>query len=332
MGNSTISVQDTLDLIATMGDVNPQANPGAYATTLVLVIANDTMSDLVSRRFNFKWNSKDATPFLTNSWQQDYPQLGLNDVAWLENGVWVDINSTSLPLPSDEILAVDNLLRSSGAVYGSSLLTGPPSRICWKYNRQLVYGPWPGASKLYSPLLTQTPTPANGPMAWKDSNGNILTLTTFGTTGTVAVAAPANSPEGTLLDDGSVVWTVVDPNGQGFRIYPLPPSGGPVYQICPVYQMQSVKILTLDQTLDPMPDDYAQGYRRGFKCHALEYSADPKVRMGFEQARVDWLKGVEDAMEQGNREAEEFRMVPATQVVDEWYGRRRNPRDPGQPL
>lgn len=331
MGNSTITVQDTLDLVATMGDVSPQANPGAYAPNLILTIANDTMSDLVSERFNFKWNSKNAPPFLTNSWQQDYPQIGLRDVAWGENGVWLDINSTSLPLPCDEVIFVKDMLKSNSG-YGAIAFGGPPRRACWLYNRQLSYGAWPGASLLYTPLLGTSPQVANPLMCFRDTNRNILTLTGFGTTGTVAPAAPANSIEGVEVADGSCIWTVCDPDGQGWRIFPLPPSAGPVYEVNLVYQQTCIKFTALDQTLDPMPDDFAANFRRGFKCHSVEYSADPRVRATFEQMRKDWLDAIANAMEQGDREEDSYMMIPATQVVEPTWGILRNPRDPGQPL
>lgn len=331
MGNSTITVQDTLDLMKTMGDVDPQANPGAYATNLVLTIANDTMSDLVSNRFNFKWNSRNAPPFLTNSWQQDYPQLGLRDVAWAENATWLEINSTQLPLPCGEIIAVNEMLPTNSG-FASGGFTGWPSKICWLYNRQMSYRPWPGATLLYTPLIGANPQVANPLMCFKDTNGNILTLTGYGTTGTTAPAAPANSIEGTTLDDGSCVWTVCDPDGQGWRIYPLPPSAGPVVQVYPIYQQSSKKIVGLDQTLDPMPDDFAANFRRGFKAHSVEYSADARLRATYPQLKADWLNAIADAQEQGNREPDDFMMIPATQVVQPYWGVRRNPNNPETPL
>lgn len=330
MGNSTITVQDTVDLIATMGDVNPQANPGAFATNLILTIANDTMSDLCSERFNFKWNSKNAPSFLTNSWQRDYPQIGLKDVAWIEAGIWVEINSTSLPLPSDEIIAVKDMLLTNPG-FGGGSFTGWPTKICWLYNRQLSYGVWPGAAQVFTPLLGANPQVANPPMCYRDTNGNILTLTAFGTTGSTAAAAPANSIEGVTVNDGSCVWTVCDPDGQGWRIFPFPPSAGPVYQVNPIYQQASVKFVAMDQTLDPLPDDFAANYRTGFKTHSIKYSADKNIRATFIVERKEWLDSIEGAQAQGDREPDDYMMIPATQVVEPFWGRRRNPNDPGTP-
>jgi hypothetical protein len=80
-----------------------------------------------------------------------------------------------------------------------------------------------------------------------------------------------------------------------------------------------------------MPDDFIANFRRGFKAHAIEYSADPKVRATFPQAKSDWLASIAGAEMQGDRDTDSFMAIPATQVVSDIYSRRRNPNDPGRP-
>ena len=347
MGNSTTSVQDIIDTIAsTGGDLSPQANPGNYGTKLSLRIANDVMADLLSgaqgpetawtNRFNWKWNSKLAAVFYTNTYQQDYPQIGLVDVDWLEIFQWVDINNTSIPKPisrPQDTYCVRSLPRLSLGM----TTYGWPSQLSWDYNKNLSYGTWPGANKVYYPLVSASNVAQqNGPMAILDANGNILVLTTpsptgTGTTGNTAPLAAVNAAEGVTVTDGTCVWTVAGPNSQGFRVWPLPGATGPVYQIQVRYQMIAPKLTTLQSLINPVPDNYSMYFRRGFIAHSLAAAVDPKLQAQGRAARGEWLQDLAAAARQGDREQVFYGLVPASFPMDSPNSGMRNPRDPGQP-
>src|ERR1700678_3122844 len=99
MGNSTVTLQSVNDFVAAGGVANPLNQPSGYGTQLALTLGSDVMADFIAERFNWKWNSIVAAPFYTNSWQQDYPQIGLVNVDWGEDADRVDINNTSIPKP-----------------------------------------------------------------------------------------------------------------------------------------------------------------------------------------------------------------------------------------
>lgn len=328
MGNSTIQIQDVVDQLAAL-NISPQANPSGYSAKTTVAIANDTMSDLIAECFNFKWNSRRGVPFYTNSWQQDYPMLGLADLGWLENFVWVEINSTTLPLPSDQektFRALPVISQNMGSI------SSRPKALSWDYNKNFFYGVWPGAGKVYVPPVGQVTTPQNGPTAFVDKNGNILLLTTYGTTGTVAPFAPLGStPITTNVADGSCVWTVCDPLGQGYRIGPLPPANGPTFQINPVYQQKAVKFTGVTNFLDPLPDDFLHDFKVGFKAYCYEYSQDANVRSQASAMKQAWLAAMLNAKQQGDREPSVYGLVAAARPVQSIYGRRRNPMDPLRP-
>jgi hypothetical protein len=328
MGNSTRPLQDVIDQIAPIGDISPLAMPSGYGPTMAMKIGNKAMRGLIAKRFNWKWNRKLGKPFLTNSWQQDYPQIGLSDVAWLEDGFWVDINNTVVPKPQDRIY-VNRDLPSVAQVF----VTTPVTNLNWDYNQNLQYGAWPGAGKVYAPLLGATISPQNGPMAIVDANGNILTLTGFGTTGNAAPSLPAASTEGTTVTDGTATWTCCNPLGQGWRVYPLPPSSGPVYQINPTYQLRPPTFTDLGQMLDPIPDDYSQWFEVGYKAFAMEYSTDPQKRNDAEREQFKWLAAMDDACKQGDKEVSGYGLIPAARPVASVFGNsgRRNPMDPLRP-
>src|ERR1700727_829173 len=177
---------------------------------MALDLATQVMADIACERFNWKWNRADAAPFLTNSWQQDYPQLAQPNgvIGWGEDCDAIDILNTALPLP------LRNLSWRRGLSRTSSLNGWWPGNICWMYNEDLFIGAWPGAGVTYYPL-TVSPQPQNPLMSMTDVHGNILIVTTPGVTGSVAPELPAASAEGTTVADGSVVWTCVSPTSQG---------------------------------------------------------------------------------------------------------------------
>ena len=323
MGSSTRTVASFFDVAAGKGIPDPRQGAAGYATSLSLQIANDVMSDIIAERFNWKWNRRIAAPFYTNSFQQDYPQLGIADLGWLEDCDRIDINNTSLPKPLKQLTVRRQLSRTSA-------LWKPISDICWMNNDQLSYGTWPGAHVIYTALVGAQ-TKQNPIMSMVDSNGNLLILTTFGTTGNSAPAAAANSAAGTTVNDGSAVWTVVDPNTSGFRINPLPGAAGPVYQVIPYYQMSAPNLTSFATKIDPIPDDQASYFQVGIEAYCLGASPNPGDRARFVDARNQWLLSMDGIKKQGDRELDAYGLVPTTSVVESTYGGLRNPQDPSQP-
>lgn len=328
MGGSTVKLQDIVDSVAVMADVSPQANPTGYDSATILSAANDTISELIARNLNWKWNSFNAAPFLTNSWQQDYPQLGLSNLGWIEEAWWVDVNNSQRPLPNGMLQAAKDL--PVAPVNNTGYQGSYPARIAWMYNKQLQYGDWPGANSLYTPLITAN-VQQNPPAAIVDANGNLLLLTQYGTTGANAPAAPKGSLEGFTVNDGTCIWTVLDPMGQGFRLDILAPPSGPIYRITAKSQAKAKRFLTINDTIDPVPDDAAHHFRRGFKAQCYAYASDSKARQQYPQMRAEWLQSMGDAEASADREPEASMISPATQIVAPMWGIMRNPRDPGRP-
>lgn len=323
MGNSSISVQQVLDWAKAKGMPVPTDQPGSYGTDLAIKAGNDVMSDLVAERFNWKWNHATAPPFYTNSYQQDYPQIGLSDIGWLESADRVDINNTSYPKPLRQMTAVKQLSRTSDSFV-------PSNQICWMYNKDLAFGVWPGPGQVYSPLVAAQ-IQQNPLMSMIDVNRNLLVVTTFGTTGSVAPVLPVNSAEGLTVNDGSVVWTVVSKVGQGFRVYPLPGASGPVWQITPYYQVKLAPLVSLQSFLDPIPDDFERIFQVGYELYCKQSSPNPQDRAEGLKLYPLWLQGLMDAKKQGDRELNAYSMLPATSPVANTYDYIRNPQDPSQP-
>ena len=325
MGNSTIKLADMFDIVAGRGIPDPRQGAAGYGNKVALDAANDAMADLICERFNWKFNSQIAAPFYTNGWQQDYPQLAqaAGPISWGDDCDCIDINNTALP----------KLLRSvkwRRALPRTSLSRWITENICWMYNKDLTIGVWPGANVTYQPLIGNGPTAVNPWLNMLDVNGNILIVTTFGTTGTTAPSLPAASDEGTTVTDGSVIWTCVSPTSQGFRIDNLPGGTSPVWKIVPSYQLDPPRFLNMQQTLDPIPDSFSRHYRRILEAECLIASANPGDMKRGELSKQTMLEALEKAIKQGDRELNIWSLMPASGVVEERYGNygKRTAADP----
>ena len=340
MGNSTLTLQTILDQLAAAGKFDPRNAPAGYNQDLILGLANDTMADLVAgaedNRFNWKWNRAMAAPFLTNSFQQDYPQPAQTGgaIGWGDDCDKIDINNTMIPKPINVPgppkwkRQLPRVSAQFGGVFGG------PSALCWMYNNELSYGTWPGAGVVYSPLITTGAGPQNPLMSFIDVNGNYLILTAFGTTGLTQPSAGASAAEGTAVPDGSCTWTVVAGTSQGFRVWPLPNASGPCYQMIPSYQLEPPLFvappagLGVGQTISPIPNSFARHFKRAFEYQCKGSSRDPNDRKEFLEEYPKWLAGLRSAARQGDKEPNAYALLPATSPVDEvWGGRGRYTAD-----
>lgn len=327
MGNSTITLQDIMDSVSTIGDLNPVFNStGGWANEPALTIGNDVMSELLSVRYPWKWNRLKIPPFPLNSLQQDYLSP-VKNLGWLENGLRVDINNSQYPPPSWPIYAVRDLQMSNTQ-------GGFPSQVCWFYNRDLELALWPGPGEVYvQPIGAQT-DPENPATNITDEYGNLLALYAYGVTGDIPPAAtyppidptnPNSLPDltanvtGQIIDDGTCQWIVVDPDAQGFRFNPMPPSGGNVWLVRIFAQKKAPRFVKLKQTIDPIPDDESKWFLDGCIAYAHRYSSNPAVKAKYEPYKMAWQGAMADETKQNDREDESKGFFPDRSVMAPSY-------------
>ena len=313
MGNSTLTLQSIMDGISTIGDLNTVFdNTGGWADEPALTIANDVMGQFISVRFPWKWNRVKIPPFPLISNQQDYAS-NFSTLGWLENGRRVDINNTTVPTPDAPVYAVRELPEDSVA-------SAWPFQVCWLYNKLLQQEIWPGPDVAFVyPIGTANPPPENPYTNILDPSGNILALTEWGTTGSVEPDAGLDAEPGDTVQDGTVLWEVMDRDAQGFRVYPRPPQSGTVWLMRLFAQRKAPIFTTLQQKLDPIPDDYAHWFRDGCVAYAHRYSSNPQVRARFQQMKQDWIAAVDGAAHQGDREDESMGFFPDRGVMSSGY-------------
>jgi len=135
----------------------------------------------------------------------------------------------------------------------------------------------------------------------------------------------------TTATDGTVVWTAINPKGQGFRINPAPAQTGPMWRILPVGQARVPLFTKMSQYIDPVPDDYYSYFKQGFFAQCFRRSPDAKVRAKFKDEWAIWLKSCDNAVRQGSREQDDWGFYPtAAGVMDTGYG--INPVNPAYPF
>ena len=294
------------------------------------------MKKFLSSALKWNFNRRILPIGITNSWQQDYA-TNLSDVAFLQDGRLLDINNTALPRPIWPLEVVQNAPETTQQY-------GRPGQLCVLLNRDLQYATWGasgiGTGDLANPqpgqtilsMVGTTVAPANPLLQVRDPNGNLWVLTTFGTTGSYGGSAPQYtqppwptnpvypsfaqpSVVPTTFTDGTVVWTAVNPNNFGFRLTPLPPQTGVPYQIFPVYQMRPPTFLTLAQTIDPIPDDYAPAFMDGLVAYFYSQVTDPKIRAKHADAVGMWEKALKESKNSMDRTRDNAIMYPSTSIM-----------------
>ena len=327
---SVLTLQQMLDKVLPLGDVKPVlADVSGYQLEPFITICTDVYSDIVGVPFPHPWNQIKLPQFYTNSFQQDYALVNPDgssffNVEWLESGIVVQMTPSTIPKPWGYVECGRSQTQATGSLIQPMNWSWPTFTANRLQNYMLYYGTWgaadtgnsswgnnPGPGSVYtSPVLASTMS-AQPISQIKDTNGNLQVVTTYGTCGNTQPTWPAaNSPAGTNTTDGTTVWTVVDPNGTGIRILPVPSQTGVVFQFDLIGQQPSVNFTSLSQTFAPFPDKYSSYFRQGIIAQCYRYSSDPKVQAKFEKNYTIWLKSLNELRATQDRELEENRFVP----------------------
>lgn len=329
---STVTLQNIADILTTMIDIQPILSVGGYSNLTMITIANDVMNEFCAQSFPWKWNEIQIPPFYTSSWQQDYAIPGLINLASLQRGICININNTSIPKPWGYVQVVREQTLSTSSWNGPCpFFNAPLFNVNWMLNGNLYYGTWGGANtgnsslgnnpvanSVYTNPLGTGSQPSNPITQIIDANGNLLVLTGYGHEGTTAPIAPAASVAGTVAIPGSgatTQWTVVDPNGQGIRLNPVPSQSGAVWQFLLSGQAKPVRFSNLSQTIYPLPDTMEPTFRQGCVAQAYRYSQSSKVAAKHQIEWPLWIRSLQLAREKEDKERDASRFTPARSVL-----------------
>lgn len=337
MGNSSVTLQDLIDDARSNAELAPAIPTGGYSDAPALSIANDVMQNMIAggpmgQPFNWKWNRMLEKSFFINSWQQDYFIANQVSLGWLESCTGVNYSTTSFPKPVRPIECKRDLLITN--TQNSQL-----AKICWMQNDTMLTGTWGQATQLSSTGLTNPgpgvvytdpsnlpSMPLNPTTSVKDAFGNLWTLTQYGVCGGTnpfvtnlnPIFPTLQNPSivSTVVTDGTVQWTAVNPKGQGYRVNPIPGQTGSVWLIQPVAQNKVPFIKTLGSFLDPVPDDFYTFFKQGFFAQCYRRSPDPKVRAKFEMEYKLWQIALTNAVMEGANQLDDWGFVPSTNCME----------------
>lgn len=330
MSASTITLQQVADVLAGIVDIQPILSVGGYSNTTMLTIATDVMNELCAQPFPWKWNEFSLPLFYTNSWQQDYAIPGLATLASLQRGVCFNVSVNTVPKPWSYVNIVREQEQATGAWFGPCpFFAVPLFNANWIPVSSMYFGTWggsnldstlgnnPGAGSVYISPVGAPSQPSNPCTQIIDANGNYLVLTTYGTEGSAAPVLPANATPGTTVSGtgATTIWTVVDPNGQGIRISPVPSQTGAEWQFRLIGQAKPVRFISLSQTLAPLPDSFEPTFRQGCLANAYQYSAVGDVRQKFAMEWPLWIRSLLFSREKEDKERDADRFVPARSIV-----------------
>jgi hypothetical protein len=300
---STLTVQNLIDYARLFPWTTPALGVAGYSDEPALSFADDIMKKILAKSNPWPWNAAKFPAIQTQPYQQDYPtNISQTTMGWLQSAVMIDINSTSTPKVIPPLTVVRALL--------PTFLANAPQKVAWIPNQLAQTGSWPGPLTPYvNPLSSQGGGPSNNPLtAITDPNGNIQVVTTYGVTGGSQPAWPAaTSPGGTVTVDGSVTWTVADPNGVALRLDALATNNSIVWEIRSLFQVKPPNVTSLSQTMAPIPDDLSYLVKQGFLAYTYKQSDNNKFQIEYAQ----WLQAIQEAMGASDREYQEFGFYPA---------------------
>ena len=294
-----------------------------YSTEPFLSCLNEVISRILDESMPWKWNRELIPPFLTVSLQQDYCTQ-ISDIGWLENAWEVDINnSTSNANGAPKPIRPMETVRDMPQVSTQSV----PFQICFIPNTQAFMGIWQPLTA-YGCGYGVAMLPKSPIQQFIDVNGNILyidstnlglntespgyTGTTiaplgvspYGISGSIAPVAPPNATPGTLVQDGTVVWTVASPDGYAMRVNPLPALNGLCWYVVVQYQKMPDLLASLSSPITQIPDFMHFLLRSGVRAALTRENNPAKGQMMY----AEWEEQLMKSLRGADRQTEDYEL------------------------
>jgi hypothetical protein len=327
---STLTLQSIADDIKSYPELNPLFGAGGWTQRPFMNVANDVMQRILAQSLDWKWNRGYVPSILTVALQQDYVTQ-VTDLGWLESAWRIDINNSTnngnlAPKPIFTMESVRDL--------GQTSYQGIPFNVSYIPNSLAFMGQW-FANTSYGCGYGQSMTPMTPIQQFIDGNGNILFINStvlglninspgfttgpitlppgspYGISGSIKPSAPIGASAGTTVLDGTVTWTVANPNGYAMRLAPLPAFSGLAWLIIPVYQRKPPTLTSLLQTIAPIPDEYAYLLRQGMIAMLYEHAGSKMAGESY----AKWEEALMMALRGADRERDDTSFYPSESMM-----------------
>ena len=329
-----VTLQQIVNSLRAYPDLNPVMSAAGWTQEPALAAANDVMQVLLAQGMDWKWNRAYVPPFLTSSLQQDY-MTAVTDLGWLEQGYRVDINnSVSNANGGVKLIFGVETVRDLGA----SSVQLNAFNASWLPNSLANLGVWQ-ANTAYPCGYGVSMTPTSPIQQFQDANGNLLyidsthlgltlespgytgttiplpTPNPYGISGSTQPLLPAATQPGTTVLDGTVTWTVADPNGFAMRLSPIPPVNGLVWWVNLIYQRKAPYFTSLQDPISPIPSEYTYVFRFGMKAMIMQHAGVKQAPAAYQQ----WMDMIFSALRQADREREDATFYPSQGIASGSY-------------
>jgi hypothetical protein len=91
----------------------------------------------------------------------------------------------------------------------------------------------------------------------------------------------------------------------------LPAQSGLCWLLTPIYQTKAPRITSLQQYLNPLPDDYIYLFRSGFLAMAYDHAGSPKANAAY----AKWEEQIMTAIRASDRSQESFGFFPTDGIM-----------------
>lgn len=296
----------------------------------MLTIANDVLQRVLSEPMNWVWNRKYIPAILSVALQQDYVTQ-ITDIGWLENSTMIDINNSTnngnlAPKPIWPMEACRDQQPTS--------FQEKPFEINFLPNTLAIMGQW-YANTEYGCGYGVAQIPITPLQQFIDQNGNILYIDStvlglnlnspgfngqpivlpsnspYGVTGSTQPSAPANATPGMTVQDGSVIWTVADPDAYAMRISPLPAFSGLAWLMQPVYQINPPTMTSLQDRISPIPPEMTYLFRQGVRAMLYDHSGSNKAQAAY----AKWEEDLVVAVRSADRSTDDWCMIAGQPIM-----------------
>lgn len=330
---SSFTIQYAVDFVRASSPEAAVIIPAAgFSSQPALTFANVVAQKILAQNMDWEWNSSYVPLFVTNCLQQDYV-TNIKDIGYLTAAFAIDINNnTNTANQSPKPFYTMEV----GKQLNPTAYMGQPQLVSFIQNNQANFGVWTPNTVIPCGYGIAA-APATPIQQFVDSNGNILyidstvlnlsinspgfqtsnppvlpTPNPYGTTGTTQPILPPASPAGQTILDGSVMWTVADPNACAIRLNPLPGIGGLCWLMQIVYQRKAPVYKSLQNSISPIPDDFVYLFLQGFKAMILMAAGSPSGNTEYQL----WHESMQLAKESANRSQTEYGLVPSDGSFD----------------
>jgi hypothetical protein len=309
---------------------NVLGGAAGYSTEPFLTVANEVLSRILAENMPWKWNRKVIPPFITVSLQQDYV-TNITDIGWLEDGWRIDINNSTsnnngAPKPIFPLETVRDLQQTAQQ--------SVPFNVSYVPNDQAFLGLWQ-ANTAYGCGYGQAQTPRTPIQQFRDENGNILFIDSsqlglniespgyagsvitppgfypYGVSGSTPPSAPPNATPGTMITDGTITWTVADPEGYAIRLSPTPALNGLCWMLIVNYQVVPKQLMRLQDTVDQIPFFMAYLFRQGLRAALSRENGSPTGP----QMYAEWEETLMKACRAADRQQDDYALTPIRPIM-----------------